>query len=54
MIKTKQNKPLHLFKTTFSRLIAKKTDEVYIGRDVGIVFICFFKDRKHTSFSSLA
>lgn len=54
MIKTKKNEPLYLFKTTFSRLIAKKIDEVYIGRDIDIVFICFLKDRKHTTFSSLA
>jgi hypothetical protein len=34
---------LHLFKTTFSWLITKKTDEVYIERDIDIVFICFLK-----------
>ena len=32
-----------LFKTTFSWLITKKTDEVYIERDIDIVFICFLK-----------
>ena len=43
MIKTKQMSLCIFLKQHLAGSLPKKTDEVYIERDIDIVFICFLK-----------